>query len=58
MTAGSAVTTGGNEPDQKTGPSQLSIQLKGLNSAFAAIGTQQPSLAVGSANGQLLNVTF
>lgn len=58
-TPGSVVTTGANEPNQQAGPSELSVQLEGLNSAFAAVGAQQSFFSTASSsNGQLLNVTF
>lgn len=57
-TAGSAATTGANEPKQQAGPSQLSIQLERLNSAFAAVAAQQFPAPSGSTVGQLLNVRF
>lgn len=58
-TPGSSATTGANESSQQAGPSQLSLQLEGLNLAFAAVGAQQSFFSTASSsNGQLLNVTF
>ena len=58
-TPDSVATTGANQPNQQTGSSQLSVQLEGLNLAFAAAGAQQSFFSTGgSNNGQLLNVTF